>query len=264
MFEGFILGAIQGITEWLPISSEGATVLAYKFLFNSENLSEAIKFSLFLHLGTFVASFIYLRKDVYKILGAFLSFSESTDESKILLKFLLIATTVSGVLGVLIFKFIGEIEQSKFFTGQAITFLVGLALLVTAFLQIRARNDDGARSIKSLSMAETLFLGFVQGLSALPGISRSGITVSTLLLKNFHKEKALKISFLMGLPIVLSGNILLNLGSFSFSAVSLWGLLFSFVFGLATINILFKVARKINFGYFVLFFAVLVVASAFI
>lgn len=260
MIEGFILGAIQGIAEWLPVSSEGLTVLAYNLLFDSGNLSEAIRMSLFLHLGTFFAALIYFRKDILKLLKAFSSFSQALPETKVLLKFLVITTTISGILGVFLLKFIENVGQGGLFTGKIVTLLVGVALLITAFLQIKTK-EEGKRDVKTANIKDTLFLGLAQGLASIPGISRSGITVSVLLLKKFDKEEALRLSFLMSLPIVLGGNIFLNLNNFVVSATALWGLFFSFIFGIITIDILFRVARKINFGYFILLFALLVLGS---
>jgi undecaprenyl-diphosphatase len=105
----------------------------------------------------------------------------------------------------------------------------------------------------------------VQGFAALPGFSRSGLTISALLLRKFDETAALRLSFLMSLPIVLGGNVLLNLkDGFVLSAGAVFGLVFSFVFGIFTIHVLFRVARKINFAYFVLGFGVITLVAAFL
>ena len=90
-----------------------------------------------------------------------------------------------------------------------------------------------------------VLLGVAQGLAALPGLSRSGLTVSVLLLRKFDGATALKLSFLVSLPIVLFGNLFLNLNDFAFSAEALVGLFFSFLFGILTIDLLLKAAKKI-------------------
>ncbi len=115
----------------------------------------------------------------------------------------------------------------------------------------------------NIKNSDSLLLGGVQGLATLPGISRSGITVSTLLLKKFDDTTALKLSFLMSLPIILLGNILLNIGDIAqtFATASIYGLLTSFIFGLLTIHALIKLSKKINFGWFVLVFAILMMLS---
>jgi undecaprenyl-diphosphatase len=104
-------------------------------------------------------------------------------------------------------------------------------------------------------------LGIAQGFSSLPGLSRSGITISTLLLKKFDDTSALRLSFLMSLPVVLFGNLLLNYNEFYLSNTAIYGLLGSFVFGLLTIHALMSLSKRINFGWFVLVFAVLMMAS---
>ncbi|GAG03940.1 unnamed protein product, partial [marine sediment metagenome] len=107
-------------------------------------------------------------------------------------------------------------------------------------------------------------LGIVQGFSSLPGLSRSGITISTLLLKKFDDTSALRLSFLMSLPVVLFGNLFLNLNDFTLTSAAIYGLLASFIFGLLTIHILMNLSKRINFGWFVLIFAVLLMASVLI
>jgi hypothetical protein len=108
-------------------------------------------------------------------------------------------------------------------------------------------------------------LGLVQGFAVLPGLSRSGLTVAALLLSKFDEETSIRLSFLMSLPIVLAGNIALNFDYITeFNSDMLIGLLAAFIFGYLTIGVLLKLARKINFGWFVIIFGVLSVAAAFI
>lgn len=104
-------------------------------------------------------------------------------------------------------------------------------------------------------------MGFVQGLASLPGLSRSGITVSTLLLRKFDDTSALRLSFLMSLPVILMANIFLNLSYFSITSATIYGLLSSFIFGYATIALMMKFSRKINWGYFVIIFALIMILS---
>jgi undecaprenyl-diphosphatase len=101
-------------------------------------------------------------------------------------------------------------------------------------------------------------------LATLPGLSRSGSTVSALLLLGFQKSLSLKLSFLLSMPIVLAGNILLNLNTINFSVDNLVALTASFAFGLLTINLLLKLAKKINFGLLVIIFGLLTISSLFI
>jgi len=253
MLEQIVLGTIQGIVEWLPVSSEGVLVLIRTNFFDIEQgLEKTIREVLFLHLGTFLAAFLYFRKDVFRVWG-----------NKKLFNFLLITTIITGLLGYGLLKLFVNLEVQVALSGKFITLAIGLLLLITAYLQIRAKTR-GHREIRDLKTGDSLLLGLMQGLAVLPGLSRSGLTVSSLLLKKFNSRDALKLSFLMSLPVVLGGNIILNFKYFSVSPEMLLGLVFSFVFGLLTISLLLKIAKKVNFGYFVLIFAVLVVASVFI
>ncbi|VAW17354.1 Undecaprenyl-diphosphatase, partial [hydrothermal vent metagenome] len=119
------------------------------------------------------------------------------------------------------------------------------------------------RTPTDIKMIDSVTLGIVQGFAALPGLSRSGLTVASLLLRKFDEEQAIRLSFLMSIPIVLAGNILLNIKDFNPTLENLFGFFFSFVFGLATIHILLKVAKKVNFAYFVLLFGLLMIGSLF-
>ncbi|MEA2113557.1 MAG: undecaprenyl-diphosphate phosphatase [Patescibacteria group bacterium] len=262
MLEQIILGIIQGIVEWLPVSSEGVILLVIKNFFDAEAGAETIiRQALFLHLGTFFAALVYFRKDVVLLFKALFKYKSASLKTKKIFNFLLAATLISGFLGFILLKVFIELEEQLFLSAKAITIAVGLLLLVTGWLQIKAKKDGG-KKIRGLSRKDGVFLGLAQGFAALPGLSRSGLTVSVLLLRKFKSESALKLSFLMSLPIVLFGNIFLNLNNFAFSSKVAIGLLFAFLFGILTIDLLLKAARKFEFGWFVLVFGFLVIFSA--
>ncbi len=264
MLEAFFLGAVQGIFEWLPVSSEGFIFLIKANFFNSsETVSELIAYALFLHLGTFLAALIYFRKDVKMLVVTLFNYRKADQEKKKLLNFLIISSLVSGVLGLVFLKLIEKIEIDISGITKWITIIVALLLFITAFLQIKGAKG-GNKENKDIKTKNSLVLGLVQAFAALPGLSRSGLTVSALLLSNFNKKTALYLSFLMSLPIVLGGNIILNSGGVIFNIESLIGLLSSFIFGLLTIKSLLLLAKKVNFGYFVLFFAVITLLAVFI
>lgn len=261
MFEQIILGIIQGVAEWLPVSSEGLVILAKTNLFHSSgNIEEAIRQALFLHLGTFLAALIYFHQDVKKLIKTIFSYGSQPQDMQKLFSFLLIATMISGALGLLLIKTLSHIASQLKSQGTIVTLIVGCLLLGTAFLELKAKKS-GYREIRDLTIIDGILLGIVQGFAALPGLSRSGLTVSALLLRKLDKAYALKLSFLMSLPIVLMGNLLLNFNASAWSAESMVGLFFSFIFGLATIHLLLKIAAKVNFGYFVLFFGILTILS---
>jgi undecaprenyl-diphosphatase len=264
ILEQIVLGIVQGIAEWLPISSEGFLVLIKTNFFNSGlTLTTLIGYSMFLHLGTFLAALIYFWKDVIKLIKTIFNYKQETKENQQVLKFLIWTTIISGIIGYLILLAIKGVEDSFLSTGKSITLLVGSMLLVTGILQLRIK-EEGLNKAKDLRLLDYLILGISQGLTIIPGISRSGMTMSMLLLRRFDKEFALKLSILMSLPVVLGANIILGFGDALFTLYGLLGLLFSFLFGLLTIHLLLKLAKKINFAYFVLFFAFLSIIAFFI
>lgn len=262
MLESIILGIIQGIAEWLPVSSEGMIFLVKTNFFNSgEGIKEIASLALFLHFGTFLAALVYFRKDVLKLIKTLFDYKDANKEDKKVFWFLVITTLLSGSLGYGLLSLADSLAEDNLENvTKMVTIGVGVLLLFTAWLQIRAKRG-GDRREASLNTGDSISLGLVQALAALPGLSRSGLTVSALLLKKFNEESALKLSFLMSLPIVLAGNIILNLNEFVLTAESLLGLLFSFGFGLLTIKLLLKMAKKINFGYFVLAFGILMILA---
>ncbi|MBF0384984.1 MAG: undecaprenyl-diphosphate phosphatase [Candidatus Omnitrophica bacterium] len=268
MLENIVLGLIQGIAEWLPLSSDGLIVLAGKHFFNKPgNLLESMEYALFLHLGTFFAALIYFRKDVFAILKAVFAYPKQSAEVKKLFQFLCVSTLLTGILGVIILKTLSDYLET-YSVGNIITALIGFCLIITAFLQIKAK-PSGFKGAPDLKLSDAFLLGVVQAFAPLPGLSRSGLTISTLFFLRFEKEQALRISYLMSLPVIFLGNIALAIydgfsgsGNIVFAPYSWLGLLTSFVVGIGTINILFGLARKINFGYFLIIFGILTLVSS--
>jgi undecaprenyl-diphosphatase len=258
MLENLVLGLIQGVAEWLPVSSEGIIVLVKTKFFGGAETEVMIREALFLHLGTFFAALVYFRKDVKKLLK-FNSFDAST---KKLFGFLAIATVISGAVGYVLLQAVIALEDFIVIDAKKLMLAIGVLLLITAYLQFRSKKQ--LKEEKGIQKKDGVLLGLVQGLAVLPGLSRSGTTVATLLMRGYDDSLALKLSFLMSLPIVLAGNILLNLGDLALSAELMVGLVTAFVFGLLTIKVLIRLAKKINFTYFVLLFALLSFVAAFV
>ena len=261
IFQYIILGIVQGITEWIPISSSGILVLIMSNFFGITDVQTLLSQLLLLHLGTFFAALIYLRKDVAKLFRTLFNYKRTDEEEKGIFNFILITSLITGVIGIL---FLYLIDIGNFsLTGKIITFIVGFLLMITGLFQIKIKTR-GLRKESSLNKNDGIILGIAQGFSSLPGISRSGITISSLLLRKFDDTSALKLSFLMSLPVILFGNLLLNYKELVFSNPALYGILASFVFGFLTISGLMSLSKKINFGWFVLIFALLMMLSVII
>jgi undecaprenyl-diphosphatase len=256
-----ILGIIQGVLEWLPVSSSGMIALVMSNFFGITDLGTLIHAALFLHLGTFLAALIYFRKDVWKLLKVIPNYKKSDIETKKIFNFILIATIITGIIGYAILKGLSSINLEV--TGKMISFVVGILLLVTGIFQIRSKQK-GLRKEKDLEKKDSVVLGIAQGFSAMPGLSRSGITISTLLINKFDDTTALRLSFLVSLPVVLFANLLLNFNDFTITSTAIFGLITAFVFGFLTIDALMKISKKINFGWFVLVFALLMMVAVLI
>lgn len=262
MLEQFILGIVQGIAEWLPVSSEGVIFLVKANFFDMQDgVSDVIREALFLHFGTFLAALVYFRKDVVELFKTMFSFKTAKTEEKKIFLFLLISTLISGVLGYIFVKIIDENNNIIHNTADTITLLVGCFLLITAYLQFKQKNGEGLKGFNEIKRSDGVILGLTQAFSAMPGLSRSGLTVSVLFMRNFNQQTALKLSFLMSLPIVLGGNIILNLDKFTFNPAGLIGVFTAFIFGLVTIKLLLNFAERVNFSFFVFGIAILTILS---
>lgn len=267
MLESIVLGIVQGIFEWLPVSSEGMIVLIKSNFFPGSSLEEIVRFAFFLHIGTFFAALIYFREEVKKLFSTLIHFSDAGKEEKSVFKFILFTTLISGVLGMILLKLADNFQSEFEQNAKYINLTIGILLIITGFLQLKAKSCSfgKTRNTKELSSADSLIIGIMQGFSSLPGLSRSGLTVVGLLFRKYSQENALRLSFLLSLPIVLLVNVVLNYKDIvSLNSEKILAVLTSFVFGLLTIHILLKIARKINFGYFVLLFAGFLIISFFV
>jgi len=264
MIEAIVDGIIQGVTAWIPVNSESIIALAKIKFFHATNVQDMIRQSLFLHLGTLLAALIYLRKDVVDILKTMFAFQDAKEETKKIFFFLLCSSLLSGLLG---FSVLFLFFKTTYFppaSGKIITFLIAILLFITATMQ-RHGKDQEMKNAKEIKPADTIVLGFVQGLCALPGLSRSGITVACLLMRQFNKTTALRLSFLMSLPIVFTGTLVLGMSKgFTFSWEAVASFIFAFIFGFLSMHGLFKFAERMTFSNFTFCVAFLTIFSTFL
>ncbi|MFH1751789.1 MAG: undecaprenyl-diphosphate phosphatase [archaeon] len=247
LIQAIVLGLMQGITEWLPISSQGQVMVGAVQLFGIQP-ETALSYSILLHAGTLISAIIYFRKEIIELIKL---------REKQLLKFLFVAVLATTITAIPSYLMLRSVVGSSF----ALMIVVGLMLIITGILQKLNKKVIKAK----LSNKNALFLGLGQGFSVLPGVSRSGITSSVLLFEGFKAEKAFKLSFLLSIPSVLVAELL-----FGFAEGIVWefnlliAIVIAAVVGLITINLLIKLARKINFSYFCIGFGVLYLILAFI
>lgn len=233
-FQGAILGIIQGIMEWLPISSQGQTMLAMTVWLHISP-SEALSCSLFMHLGTTAAVLIRFRQQ-------FLEMARSINSQ--LTRTVVVSTAFTGITGIPLYLLFRE----SFTGGRQVTVLIG-ALLIATGLLLRQKGS-GARGTGDMEFWDMAILGLAQGFSILPGVSRSGTTITVLLMRGIRQEDALLISFLISVPAVL-GAIALDgsIGTVQMeAAISM--LMASFVAGYLTMDLLIRFANGVDFSRF--------------
>jgi undecaprenyl-diphosphatase len=227
LLETIILGIIQGLTEWLPISSTGHLKLVEHFL----GLKVPILFDITLHLGTSIVILIYFKKEVKKIVSAFLRFDFKTEYGK-LIPLIIVGTIPTALIGLIFGAIIEDVFQNPL--PIAISFILcGIIIYSTKV---------GREKTNTINYSKALMIGVAQGITIIPGISRSGTTIAVALLLGIRREKAFKFSFLLSIPAVL--------GAFGLEAYRNWNALTSV--GLSWIEVFVGVLVAMVVGYFAL------------
>lgn len=244
-----IVGIIQGIFEWLPISSEGNITIALTLLEGFSN-TDAVTFALFLHAGTAVSATAYYRDELEQVARSIpdwrprSAFGGSTAE----LSYLGIATVMTGIIGLPAYFLLGEVISG--IQGGVFIALVGLLLIITGVLQ-RVSGDLSLGERDQPDMIDAVLVGALQGLAVLPGVSRSGVTASALLFRSHDGPSAFRLSFLLSIPAALGGSALALVEAGGLPAISPMGALIalavSAIVGYLTIDALMRVVERISF-----------------
>ncbi|MFH1257567.1 MAG: undecaprenyl-diphosphate phosphatase [Candidatus Micrarchaeota archaeon] len=186
LFQAIILASIQGIAEWLPISSSAHLAAAQMLM----NVQPPIIFDIMLHVGTLIAAIAYFRKDISNMLLALAKFDRKNGDFKLAI-LIIVASIPTAIIG-FAFK---DFFESQFSNLPAI----GVAMLITgAFLYVCERKTGN----KSVGNKNSLFMGIAQGIAVMPGISRSGATIGAGLLMGISRESATRFSFLLSIPAI--------------------------------------------------------------
>ena len=201
ILQAIILGIVQGLTEFLPISSSGHLLLVpwlfnWHFLLENPELNKT--FDVALHLGTFVAVVIYFWREIVRLVGAWVRSiaRRSLAEPEAKLAWLLIVSTIpAAIVGVLFEDFITNTLGKPWMIGVAMIVFAGFMYLIDHV----AKLD---RDMEALSWFDAVLIGVAQSLALLPGVSRSGITMMTGLLLRLDRESAARYSFLMSIPVI--------------------------------------------------------------
>ncbi len=251
IWQAIALGTIQGLTEFIPVSSSGHLVF-FQVLFGFEE--PMIAFDVAVHCGTLLAVFVFFKTEIVKILFDFFSvfFTDKknlinqTDSSKLWLC-ILITLIPTGILAIIFKKFI-ELTFSNLFYVAIAWFIIGIFLIASAKFQ------SGTKVLEKISYKDSLWIGLAQGIALIPGISRSGSTILTGMFLGIKKEDAARFSFLMAIPAIIGAVVLdarENISYFSENIVCvLAGFLTSFVVGYFVIKWLMKLISRGQFFIF--------------
>jgi|TARA_B100001179_G_scaffold186852_1_gene142830 undecaprenyl-diphosphatase len=246
LLQTIIISIIQGMIEWLPISSQGNIIILMSEVFDY-NIENALKLSIILHLGTVMSASIYFRKEIIQITTNLKNYKIGyNNEINSLTTFVILSTISSSIIGLILFSSLLEIAENVFFTA-----IIGAGLIITGILQKTIKSD--LRNTKNLSHDISIITGILQGFAVIPGISRSGITTSYLLVRKFNPSTALRLSFIMSIPAVLLANlyVLLFEGIQDLQYIELIiAIMFSCISGLISISSFIKIAQKIKFWIF--------------
>lgn len=251
-----IIGIVQGISEWLPISSKTQVLVASTYLLNL-NYQEAYTFGLFMEVGTIIAAAIYFRKELASLIRVLVL--RGTHDEKMLFKYVLITTVITGVIGAPLYLVADSI------TGISVgipMLIIGMILIADALVirYSRKRKEQGhnRRKFGDLKLKDYILVGIAQGIAALPGVSRSGITTSTMFLLDVEPDEAFRLSFLIGIFAAIAAFALTLIVSrhnvsAALAGIGIEGLIIaiitSTIISLFLIDFLIKVAGKSKIVY---------------
>ncbi len=244
MIKTILLGVVQGLTEFLPVSSSGHLAILEHYF----KIEEPVVMAAFLHLGTFMATVIYFRKPLAELIAGV--FKRDRDSLWYLL-FIVLANIPIGLFAL----FFRSTIESTFSDLKIIAVFLGLSGL---FVLLTALISRGA---KKVGLVQTVIIGFGQMFAVFPGLSRSGLTISSAMFSGVEPVQAFKFSFIMSLPAILGANLLELKGGSGFGhPVEMFaGLLVSLVVGLVALRLLSGLVKKhfYIFGFYCLLISAL-------
>lgn len=248
--EAVLLGIIQGLTEFLPVSSSGHLELAKAILGDNSVPQESLVFTVVLHFATALSTIVIFRKEIIQIFKGLFQFRWN-EETQFSLK-IIVSMIPTAFIGLYF-----EEEIASLFGGQVL--LVGFMLFITALLLLLA--DKAKDSTKKVSFFNSLVIGVSQAIAVLPGISRSGATISTSVLLGVDRSKAARFSFLMVVPLIV-GKVIKDVsgGEINFESAEIAplaiGFIAAFLSGLIACKWMITLVKKSKLIYFSIYCAV--------
>lgn len=254
LFQGLIMGIVQGLTEFLPVSSSGHLALL-NLVFTQNG---GIDFTFLLHLGTFLATVVYFRHDLADMLRSLLPKNKHMVEERRLFLYLMIATAITGPIGLVL--------EPKLDAFASSLLVLGIAYLVTTVVLASAEYFTGMREgieVSEMGWGRAAFIGLAQGIAVIPGISRSGATIAGGMTAGLNREKATRFSFLLALPIIAAGALMdgVDLVQGQLALPGFWvcavGFVASAIFGYIAIAVMIDLVKRIKLYWFAAYTAVL-------
>lgn len=241
-----ILGLIQGVTEWLPVSSTGHLVLAQELM--RLPAAESVLFDLFVHAATLLSVVVFLRRDLAKIVGSMLKRKEALDAASLASRRLgwlaLLATVPALFAGLLLSGYLEEV-----FTPAA----TAIALLVTGAMLWVAEMPKLRKERKDIGVRDAIIIGCFQAASVVPGISRSGSTIASGCYLGFERQLVAVFSFLLSIPIIIAALAYssASIGASEMDAIpTIAAAIVAFVVGLLALKLLFGLIQKFRLRVF--------------
>lgn len=244
LIDAIILGIIQGLTEFLPVSSSGHLEIGKALLGENRLPAESLLFTVVVHFATALSTIVVFRKDIAEILIGLFQFKKNPET-------LFVGKIILSMIPAAIVGVVFEEQLESLFGGQIV--FVGCMLILTAVLLFLA--DKAKYTDKPVSFGQALLVGIAQAIAILPGISRSGATISTSVLLGIDKNKAARFSFLMVIPLIL-GKIAKDIldGALSYETAGIGylsaGFLAAFLSGIIACTWMIQLVRKSKLAYF--------------
>lgn len=254
IFEAILFGIVQGITEFLPISSTAHIIITEKILgFEFQGLG----FEVLLHLSSVLAVILYYRRDlIHMVAGTIAYLKDRSAEHRTSFYFvlyLLVATIITGVLGMLLQQFIEDMMKGRAVIA-AMLFLTGVFLIV-----IERFHDEGQRTAENMTFLDAIIVGLGQTLAVIPGLSRSGTTLIVGLWLGLDRNTAVRYSFLLSIPVILGSTVLTfsDVSADVFASIGTIPLIVAFIatfiFSLIGIKWLIEFLKRGKLVYFALY-----------
>lgn len=264
IIHAIILGIVQGLTEFLPISSS-AHLNVFPWIFNWEMLSEGMDVAL--HIGTLLALVIFFFKDWVNLLkGGYKKAIKKEDSTEGKIFWYLVAATIpAGILSLILDKLSDKIIGDDINFQMAI--IAGTLIIMGIILYIADKKSKSTIDYEHITLKQSVLIGISQAIAAaFPGVSRSGITMTVARALKIDRESAAKFSFMLAMPITLAA-VIFDLTKFTFTLPLLLGILASFITGVIVIKFLLDYLKKGSFKVFAIYrviFGAIILAIYFI